>query len=258
MSLQGRHALVGGASKGIGRATAFALASQGARLTLLARTAATLDGLVPELLAAGASAVVPVPADLDDEASVAAAIPRILANGDVHVFVHNSGGPPAGPMLAAPDAQLLIAFRRTVLSGQQLVRALLPGMQRAGYGRIVNVLSTSVKEPLPNLGVGNVVRGAMGAWAKTLAHELPPGVTINNVLPGYTATERLDEIAAAQASRSGRDPATIRAEWATHVPEGRIADPGEIAAVIAFLCSPAAGYVRGQSIAVDGGRSRGI
>lgn len=258
MSLTGRHALVGGASKGIGRATAFALAAQGAELTLLARNGAALGALVDELVAAGAPAVHPLAVDLDDEAAVAAAIPAILAHGDVTVFVHNSGGPPAGPMLAAPDAQLLTAFRRTVLAGQQLVRALLPGMQRAHYGRIVNVLSTSVKEPLPNLGVGNVVRGAMGAWAKTLSMELPPGITINNVLPGYTATERLDEIAAAASTKTGRDAATIRAEWATHVPEGRIAAANEIAAVIAFLASPAASYVRGQSIAVDGGRSKGI
>jgi 3-oxoacyl-[acyl-carrier protein] reductase len=131
-------------------------------------------------------------------------------------------------------------------------------MREARFGRIVNVLSTSVREPIANLGVGNTVRGAMASWAKTLSRELPPGVTINNVLPGYTATERLQELARVTAERTGRSVREIEDDWRSEIPEGRLAEPREIAAVIAFLCTPAAAYVRGQSVAVDGGRMRSI
>ncbi|HEX9792669.1 MAG TPA: SDR family oxidoreductase, partial [Planctomycetota bacterium] len=145
-----------------------------------------------------------------------------------------------------------------VLASHRLVRLLVPGMLEAGYGRIVNVISTSVREPIAGLGVSNTIRGAMAAWAKTLAKELPPGVTINNVLPGFTDTERLASLGASVAARQGTSAAAVRENWLASIPERRLADPAETAAAIAWLCSPEAGYVRGVSLPVDGGRLNSI
>lgn len=257
-SLEGRQALVCGASRGIGRATAHALARHGARVVVLARNGEALRELTEALRAGGAGAETIV-ADLDDRAGLVARIDEHLArHGPIHVLINNTGGPPSGRLLDADDDALLAAFHRHVLAAHALVRRLVPGMQQDGYGRIVNVLSTSVREPIPNLGVSNTIRAAMAGWAKTLAGELPPGVTINNVLPGYTATERLDELIEAAAKRTGRAPQDIEADYVRQIPEGRLAAPEEIAAMIAFLCLPAASYVRGQSIAVDGGRLKSI
>jgi len=259
LSLAHRHALVCGATAGIGRAAAQALASLGASVTVLARRSQLLADLRPELRAAGAPASRALPADLDDRARLTPAIQRLLAeHGPVHVLVTNSGGPPAGRLLDADDKAFEAAIGRILLAAQRLVQLVLPGMQTAGFGRIVNVLSLSVREPIANLGVGNTVRGAMAAWAKTLAGELPPGITINNVLPGYTATERLWSLADGMAERAGSTREAITAAWVRDVPEGRLGEPGEIAAAIAFLASPAAAYVRGQSLAVDGGRIRSL
>ena len=259
LALESHHALVCGASAGIGRATALALASLGARVTVLARRRPLLEELVPLLRAAGAPEAGFVVADLDDRDGLADRVRDGLASrGAVDVLVNNSGGPAPGPVLGAEAVQFDAGFTRVLHSAQTLVRLCLPSMQAAGFGRIVNVLSTSVREPIADLGVGNTVRGAMAGWAKTLSRELPPGITVNNVLPGYTATERLVELAGVVAARSGRSVADIEAEWRREVPEGRLAEPREIAAVIAFLCTPAAAYVRGQSLAVDGGRMRSI
>jgi 3-oxoacyl-[acyl-carrier protein] reductase len=237
---------------------ALELARLGASVTVLARQREPLEALVHDLTARGAASASFIAADMDDRSALLNAVEQALATGAFQVLVNNTGGPAAGPLFGATDDELLRAFSRNVLAGQALVRALLPGMTSAGYGRIVNVLSTSVKEPIANLGVGNTVRAAMAGWAKTLANELPPGITVNNVLPGYTRTERLGELADAAAVRSGRTRAEIEQEWARQAPEGRIAEPEEIARVVAFLCSPAASFVRGQSIAADGGRLRGI
>ncbi len=174
------------------------------------------------------------------------------------MLVHNTGGPPAGKLLDAQPAAMLAAFQRHVLTAHLLVRLVLPGMRAAGYGRIVTVLSTSVREPIDLLGVSNTTRAAMAGWSKSISRELPPGVTINNILPGYTATERLAELARGTAERMGRSLEAIEAEWCEVVPEKRLGQPEEIAAVIAFLASPAASFVRGVSLAVDGGRMRSI
>ena len=161
-------------------------------------------------------------------------------------------------MLEAREQDFLSPLRRHLLASHLLVRKLLPGMRKRGYGRIVNVISISVYEPVPNLGVSNTVRGAMAAWSKSLANELPPGITNNNVLPGYTDTPRLDELARAQAARGGRSKEEIRQDWIAPVPEGRLIRPEETAAAITFLASPAASGIRGVSLAVDGGRLRRI
>lgn len=259
LSLASRHALVCGASAGIGRAAALALASLGAAVTVLARRRELLATLLPELRSAGAPEARLVAADLDDRAQFVPLVEGLIAeHGPVHVLVNNSGGPPSGRLLDATDAAFEAAIGRILLASQRLVQLVLPGMQSAGFGRIVNVLSLSVREPIPNLGVGNTVRGAMAAWAKTLAGELPPGITINNVLPGYTATERLWSLADSLAKGAGTTRDAVATDWVRDVPEGRLGEPREIAAAIAFLASPAAAYVRGQNLAVDGGRIRSI
>jgi 3-oxoacyl-[acyl-carrier protein] reductase len=259
LSLAERHALVCGASAGIGRAASLAIASLGARVTVLARRREALEALLPELRRAGSPDPDFLAVDLQNLAALGPAVDRLLTNrGPVHVLVNNSGGPPSGALLESETAGFGPAIERILIAAHFLVRSLLPGMREAGFGRIVNVLSISVREPIANLGVGNTVRGAMAGWAKTLASELPPGVTINNVLPGYTATERLGELAEATARRTGRTVEAVEADWIRDVPEGRLAEPSEIATVIAFLTSPAASFLRGQSIAVDGGRIRSI
>src|SRR5690606_23929237 len=158
--------------------------------------------------------------------------------------VNNTGGPPGGPAHAAAIDEYLAAFRQHLVASQVLVQAVLPGMRGDGYGRIVNVISTSVKEPIRNLGVSNTIRGAVASWAKTLATELGPfGITVNNVLPGYTRTRRLDQILASRAAATGQDEDAVSKAMLAGVPAGRFAEAAEIANVIAFLASPAAAYV---------------
>lgn len=257
--LAGRHALVCGASRGIGRATALALADRGAAVTALARDGDRLEALVPELLQRGAADARTLVADLDDRDALDALLATHLErHGPIHVVVINTGGPPGGLLLDATDPAFEQAFGRHLLAPQRIVQRVLPGMSAAGYGRFIQVLSTSVREPIPNLGVSNVMRAAAAAWAKTLSRELPPGVTINNVLPGYTDTDRLAEIARGAGARTGRSVDEVRAGWRAETPEGRVAHPSEIAAVIAFLASPAASFVRGATLPVDGGRLKGI
>jgi len=258
-SLTGQLALVCGASSGIGRATALLFARRGARLAVLARSAERLAALAAECSRNGAPSAVPVTVDLEDRAATDRALDTLLEeHGPVRILINNSGGPPAGPLLQATDEDFLKAFRRHVLAAHHLVKRLLPGMAAAGSGRIVNVISTSVREPIPGLGVSNTIRGAMAAWAKTLSRELPPGITINNVLPGFTDTDRLSELKRNIASREGLSEQAVEQRWLEAVPEGRLGTPDELAAVLVFLASPEASFVRGQSLAVDGGRLHSI
>ncbi len=251
--MQKPRALVCGASEGIGRASAIALSQKGFAVSLLARSKPRLEELAATL--PGATVIV---ADLDDRPALVKALENAVSHGPYYALVNNTGGPHGGPLLEASEEALLAAFSRNVLAGQILVRAVLPGMIAAGHGRIVNVLSTSLREPIANLGIGNTIRGAMAGWSKTLANELPPGITINNVLPGYTKTARLMELADLAATRTGKSRETVLSEWAKMAPEQRLAEPEEIANVIAFLCSPEASFIRGQSLAADGGRIRAI
>lgn len=259
LSLRGRHALVCGASQGIGQATAVALAELGATVTVLARNPAKLASLRPILMQAGATETHMLVADLDDRAGLKAAVQDHLAKaGPIHILVNNTGGPPSGPLLDAKEEDFLKAYGRHLLASHLLVQLLAPGMRQAGYGRIVNVLSTSVREPIPGLGVSNTIRATVASWAKTLSRELPPGVTINSVLPGYTDTERLSELSASMAARQGKSPKDVAKGWVDVTPEGRLGRPEELGNVIAFLCSPAASFVRGVVLPVDGGRLHSI
>ncbi len=259
LSLSDRHALVCGASAGIGRAAALALAAQGAEVTALARRGYRLDALVGELVAAGAPRARSLVADLDDRMGLAALLDGLLEDaGPVHVVLNNTGGPAAGPILDAGVDELAAAFGRHVLAAQLILQRVLPGMRAAGYGRIINVVSSSVREPIDGLGVSNTTRGAMAAWAKSVSRELPPGVTINSILPGKVDTERLGEIGQVFAARSGTSVERVRAGWLAEIPEGRLGRPEELAAVVAFLASPAAAFVRGVALPVDGGQLRSI
>jgi len=258
MDLTGRHALVCGASKGIGRASALALAELGAHLTVLARSAGPLEALCNELRDRGAPSAGALVADLDDLDGLDDALVEPLASGPIHIVINNTGGPPGGPLVDAEPTALVHAFSRHVLGAHRIMQRVLPGMRAAGYGRFIQVLSTSVREPIPNLGVSNLTRAAVASWAKTLSRELPPGVTINNVLPGFTDTQRLGQLAEGISARTGKSHDEVHQGWLAQVPEGRLAQPRELAAVIAFLASPAASFVRGTSIPVDGGRLRSI
>lgn len=259
LTLSDRSALVCGASGGIGRAVALALAQAGAGVAVLARRREALEEVCVELAAAGAPWTRVVVADLDDRAGLTAAVDGLLADvGDIHVLVNNAGGPKGGPLLKASPDEFMTAIGRHVVAAHLLVQRLLPGMERAGYGRIIQIISTSVREPIPNLGVSNTTRGAVASWAKSLSRELPPGITINNVLPGFTDTDRLASLKAARAAREGSSVDAVHAAWLAQVPEGRLARPEETAAAVAFLASPAAAYIRGVSLPVDGGRLRSI
>ena len=260
LRLDGKWALVCGASKGIGAATAHALADLGADVTLVARSEGSLKQTFQRLRAQGTQRHGYFTADFDQPEKLKATVGDWLKRTPrVHILVNNTGGPPGGPAHLAKPEEYQAAFSRHLICNQILVQTTLPAMRNAGYGRIVNVVSTSVKEPIKGLGVSNTVRAAVAGWAKTLAGELGPyGITVNNVLPGYTRTGRLESLFGSRAQKEGRSVADIEAEARGLIPLGRIAEPEEIAAAIAFLASPAAGYITGVSLPVDGGRIQGL
>lgn len=255
-TLHGMHALIGGASRGIGRATASALAARGATVTGMARNADSLAAAIAELDRSDGQAHDFLAADFDHPEPLRERLAEQLGGKTVQILVNNTGGPPDGPAHSASLEAFRIAFNRHLVCNQVLLQQVLPGMREDGYGRIVNIISTSVKQPIPNLGVSNTIRGAVASWAKTLATELAPdGITVNNVLPGFTTTDRLDEIIERAAERSGKTPDEAADALRASVPAGRFADPGELAQAVAFLASPAAGYINGINLPVDGGRT---
>ncbi|PZQ23489.1 MAG: short-chain dehydrogenase [Stenotrophomonas acidaminiphila] len=260
LNLAGRHALVCGASEGIGRAAAHELALLGADVTVLARRPEALAEVAAALpRVAGSQQHATIALDVADAVALRETVGRLVATRPVHILVNNTGGPPGGRALDAGADDYLAAFQRHLLANQALAQLTVPGMRTAGWGRIVNIVSTSVKEPIPNLGVSNTIRGAVASWAKTLSRELgADGITVNNVLPGYTRTQRLEQILHDRIQATGKDEATVSATMLATVPAGRFAEAQEIAAAIAFLASPAAGYISGVSLAVDGGRMQSI
>jgi len=257
-SLNSRRALVCGSTQGIGRAAAIELASLGASITLLARDESRLRAVAAELPASPTQSHNFIAADFSNPDSVAAAIKPDPAR-PYHILINNTGGPPGGPASeAAPDAYLA-AFKMHILCNQVLVQALIPGMKQAQYGRIINIISTSVKAPIPNLGVSNTIRGAVASWAKTLAGELAPfGITVNNILPGFTDTARLTALLKARAEKTGKPYQQILDEALASIPAGRLGRPEETAAAIAFLATPAASYINGINLPVDGGRTQSL
>lgn len=254
--LDDRHALVCGSSQGIGQAAAEMLARQGARVTLVARAEAALNAVAAGLERGVGQSHAVVVADFAHPAEVRDRVAaHVAAAGPVDILVNNTGGPKSGPILDARPEDFTAAFAMHVLCNQLLVQLLAPAMKERRFGRIINIISTSVKEPIPGLGVSNTVRWAVAAWSKTLARELGPfGITVNNVLPGYTDTARLRSLFDARAQREGKTPAEVAVATMAAVPAGRFATPAEIAAAVGFLAAPEASYVNGVSLAVDGGR----
>lgn len=260
LDLTGHHALVCGASQGIGRACAIELAQLGANVTALARREDELKQLVEAL-----SRIHDlqkhdfVVADSGDTDGLRATAEKLVAANPVHVLVNNSGGPPPGPVRGAKVEAFLDAYRKHLVANHVLAETVIPGMQAAKYGRIVNIISTSVKEPIQGLGVSNTTRWAVAGWSKTLAAELAPfGITVNNVLPGSTHTPRIEQIVQTRAQKTGVDVEAMQREMESEIPMRRFADPSEIAAAVAFLCSPAAAYITGINVPVDGGRTRSL
>lgn len=256
-NLKGYHALVCGASRGIGRACAEALAERGARLTLVARNEEALESVraaLPGNKNAGHAALA---LDLDDTRALAGRLNEIME--PAHILINNAGGPPGGPLIEARPDEFRRGFERLLIAAHLLTQHCVPGMREAGYGRIINIISTSVREPIPGLGVSNTIRAACAGWAKTLSRELAPdAITINNVLPGFTATDRLASLFDARAERAGKSREEVEKAALAGVPAGRFAQPAEIAAAVAFLAGPDAGYITGSSLAVDGGRLHAI
>ena len=259
LSLEGKNAIICGSSQGIGYAIAEELALMGANCILLARNEENLAIAVTQLDTALRQLHRHYAIDFNNEKELKEVVQTIIAEGPVHILVNNSGGPAPGPVIEATEEQFLNAFQQHLVTNHILTRAVMEGMKNEGYGRIVNIISTSVKVPLKNLGVSNTIRGAVASWAKTMANELGQyGITVNNVLPGFTRTQRLDSLIRATAEKEAVPQELVETGMMSEVPAKRFGEAGEIAAVVAFLCAPAAAYVNGTSIPVDGGRTGSI
>lgn len=255
-SLQGKRALVAGSTQGIGLAIAKALAEMGADCTLISRNPDSLAEALAQLPQNGHQNHRFLVADFSNYEQVKSVITQEVNNTQYTILINNSGGPAAGPVFDAQTDEFLHAFQQHLICNQILTQAVVPGMKAIGYGRIVNIISTSVKIPLKNLGVSNTVRGAVASWAKTMSNELAPyGITVNNVLPGATATARLESIVQNNIHKTGKSKEAVEESMLAQIPMKRFGLPEEIAAVAAFLASPAASYLTGVSIPVDGGRT---
>lgn len=256
LNLNGKRALVCGSTQGLGLAAAQELALLGADLILMARNEEKLKSAVATLPLAKSQQHSYLVADFDDPENVRKAIHEFKVKGEkVNILVNNTGGPPAGSALDAGTDEFLKAFNSHLICNHILVQALVPGMKESGYGRIINIISTSVKQPIPGLGVSNTIRGAVANWSKTLAGELGPyGITVNNVLPGLTHTTRSDYFIKKKAADSGLSEEEMMEKMVSEIPARRIGQPAEFGAAVAFLASPAASYINGINLPVDGGR----
>jgi len=254
LGLQDKIALVAASSKGLGRASAEIMAQEGAKVTICARNAEVLETTRAEMAASGAQ-VLAIPADMTKATDISQVVQQTVAHfGGLHILVTNAGGPPAGYFPDFSDADWEQAVNLTLMSTVRLIRAALPHMQAAQWGRIINITSISVKEPIDNLLLSNSIRAAVHGLAKTLANQVArDGITVNNLLPGYTQTDRINQLAEVRAKEAGVSPDEILANLGNPIPTGRVGQPHEFGAVVAFLASQQAAYVNGVSIPIDGG-----
>ena len=253
--LKGKTALVCGASKGIGRATALMLARAGAQVIICARSNDELEILSEEM---HGDNHITLNLDLENISLLETKINDLIKQQPIHILVNNSGGPPGGPLLSNTVEDFEGPFKRHLYAAHTITRILTPIMEKEGYGRIVNIISTSVREPIDNIGLSNTLRGAMGSWSKSLSRELKPCITINNILPGFTDTDRLGSLAKSISTRTGDSIEDVQDKWMNSVPIQRLIDPFETGAAVTWLCLPSSGAIRGISLAVDGGRMRSI
>lgn len=256
LDLKGKSAVVCGSTQGIGKASAVELALMGASVTLIARNEQKLKETVKELYIQDGQHHDYIVCDFSFPDDLKAKVTAYAKSKPIHILVNNTGGPPGGQAIDASPEEFLKAFSGHLICNQVLVQAFINGMRKEGYGRIINIISTSVKIPLRGLGVSNTTRGAVANWSKTLSLELGGfGITVNNVLPGATMTGRLQSIMQSRADNSGKTFDQIKEEIIREIPAGRISESHEVAAAVAFLASPAAGYINGINIPVDGGRT---
>jgi 3-oxoacyl-[acyl-carrier protein] reductase len=260
LSLEGKSAFVCGSTQGIGNAAAMALASLGARITLIARNEAELEKVQKELPNAHSQKHNYIVADFSKAQELKVKVEEYVAkNLPVHILINNTGGPAGGAITEAKTEEFIATFNNHLLCNHILMQAVLPGMKKECYGRIINVISTSVKQPIKGLGVSNTIRAAVNNWSKTLSMEVAEfGITVNNVLPGATRTQRLQSIFEARSKQRNVAIEEIEKEWLKEIPAGRFGKAEEIANAIAFLASPAASYINGVNLPVDGGRTIAI
>lgn len=259
LGLKDKVALVTASSKGLGRACALALAREGAKVAICARDGKALKVAADEIVMTTGSEVLAVPADMNNSRDIQQVVKETVKHfGKLHILVTNAGGPPAGSFADFEDRQWQEALNLTLMSMVRLIRAALPYMQQEGWGRIINITSTSVKEPLDNLVLSNSIRPAVHGLAKTLAQQFAPyGITVNNVMPGTIRTDRVEQLAQARSEKNGQTAAEAIIEMGKAAALGRIGEPEEFGAVVAFLASERASYITGASLPVDGGRIRG-
>jgi 3-oxoacyl-[acyl-carrier protein] reductase len=256
LDLNGKRAVVCGSTQGIGKASAIELALLGAHVTLIARNEGKLKSVVKELQVYSGQQHDYLVADFSQPEELKRVSAAYAVKNPVHILINNTGGPPGGTAIQAHPDDFIKAFSSHLLCNHILVQTFTPGMKTERFGRIINIISTSVKIPIKGLGVSNTIRGAVANWAKTLSVELAPyGITVNNVLPGATMTARLEAIIRAKAEQSGKTFEAIQDEMIHEIPAGRISEAHEVAAAVAFLATPAAGYINGINVPVDGGRT---